>query len=270
MNDGQGPYTDLTVIKLECINHVQKRMVPRLTKVRDEAKVEVVTQTGKRRKVSTMGGKNKLSDANIAILASIFGLAIRHCIGMPRIEMIKAIMATFHHIFSTKEHPRHGLCPEGPDSWCYFQKALAKGEQKQNIKFKRSSTVINLDEEGQKKVKAVYEALSSKDLLERCVQGLTQNANESFHSKMWQRAHKIKYAGRLRIKFVARTTVLDHNFGYQKASILKALNISTEDLDKSLEIQEKRRKQKGALPQRTKKKAKNIKKSKKDYASGQF
>ena len=51
---------------------------------------------------------------------------------------------------------------------------------------------------------------------------------------------------------------------------MKALNISTEDLDKSLEIQEKQRKQKGVLPKGTKKKAKKIQKSKKDYASGQF
>ena len=32
--------------------------------------------------------------------------------------------------------------------------------------------------------------------------------------------------------------LLEHNFEYQKASILKALSISTEDLNKSFEIEE--------------------------------
>lgn len=48
------------------------------------------------------------------------------------------------------------------------------------IKFKWSSAVKNLDED-ENKIKAIYEELSRIDLLEHCVQGLTQNVNESCH-----------------------------------------------------------------------------------------
>ena len=40
------------------------------------------------------------------------------------------------------------------------------------------------------------------------------------------------------------TTILDHNFGYQEAIILKALHIDTTELERSLEIQEHKNKKK--------------------------
>ena len=89
---------------------------------------------------------------------------------------------------------------------------------------------------------------------------MTQNANESFHSKIWSRAHKTKFAGAPRIQFVCKTTILDHNFGYQKATVLKSLKIDSEALEKSLEIQDKERKKRSTAmkaPKRITRSAKN-------------
>ena len=81
-----------------------------------------------------------------------------------------------------------------------------------------------------------------KDILERCVRGLTQNANESFHSKMWSRASKAKFAGFSRLSFVAQSAILNHNFGYQKACLLTAFSIKSKALRRSLTAQEQERK----------------------------
>ncbi|XP_064119169.1 uncharacterized protein LOC135224248 [Macrobrachium nipponense] len=65
MNGGNGPYENLKVAKIECINHIKKRMTNRTKRLREDEKEERVTRTGKRRKFSALSGKNKLSDTNI-------------------------------------------------------------------------------------------------------------------------------------------------------------------------------------------------------------
>ena len=77
--------------------------------------------------------------------------------------------------------------------------------------------------------------------VERYVRRLTQNANESFHSRMWGRASKAKFAGFSRLSFVAESAVLDHNFGYRKACLLTAFNIKSQALRRSLETQDEER-----------------------------
>ena len=99
-----------------------------------------------------------------------------------------------------------------------------------------------------------------KELLEKCTRGLTQNANESFHSKIWMRVRKIKNDGIKRVTFVAKATVLDHNFGYQKANLLKSLGISSLALEHSLLVQEKSRVTGSIIKKISKKALKNVKK----------
>ncbi|KAG0724711.1 hypothetical protein GWK47_040031 [Chionoecetes opilio] len=100
---------------------------------------------------------------------------------------------------------------------------------------------------------------TSRDILERCVHGLTQNANESFHSMTWSRARKAKFAGFTRLSFVAELAILDHNFGYQKASLLKSFKVNSKALRKSLSQQDKeKRHSKGNYNPKTKKKKTNI------------
>ncbi|KAG0730584.1 hypothetical protein GWK47_027929 [Chionoecetes opilio] len=95
---------------------------------------------------------------------------------------------------------------------------------------------------------------TSRDILERCVRGLTQNANESFYSKMWSSAWKSKFVGFKRLSFVAESAILDHNFGYQKTSLLKSFKVNSKALRKSLsQDKERRRHSKGKLQLKAKK-----------------
>ena len=67
--------------------------------------------------------------------------------------------ATFYHAIYTDETPQHDRCPVGDDSWCFYQKALATGQEpgphRTNV-----GTPLSVDVAVQ--VKAVYEQLSTE------------------------------------------------------------------------------------------------------------
>ena len=92
-------------------------------------------------------------------------------------EIKNAIWATYYHYSSTDEKRCHSKCPKGKDSWCEYQIAKAA---KKNVKcFVHSykplpSKVLEV-------IKPIYEDLSKYELLERCIEGFTQNSNESFN-----------------------------------------------------------------------------------------
>ena len=61
------------------------------------------------------------------LLQTYYGNAIRgHSNDLE--GMMKACWAVFYHSISTDEKPQHHCCPEGADSWCKFQHALALGQ----------------------------------------------------------------------------------------------------------------------------------------------
>lgn len=167
------PYHDEpTVVKSECIGHVQKRMGTRLRNVR---------------KTKKLGGKGKLTEALVKKLSTYYGLAIRRNINSVT-DMKKAVMATFHHMISTDKNPQHDNCPEGEDSWCKWQKAKALGTEPGP-----HPAPLHLDV--QEELLPIYKDLSRDDLLTRCLGGHTQNANESFNSTVWRLAPKHLHAG---------------------------------------------------------------------------
>lgn len=167
------PYgDDHQVLKSECIGHVQKRMGTRLRNIR---------------KTKKLGGKGKLTESLVKKLSTYYGLAIRRHIDSVQ-DMKKAIMATYYHMISTDENPRHEYCPEGEDSWCEWQKRTALG-----MELEPHPTPLHPDV--QKEILPIYEDLSRDELLERCLGGHTQNANESFNSTVWRLAPKHLHSG---------------------------------------------------------------------------
>ena len=167
------PYGDeLTVIKNECIGHVQKRMGTRLRAVRKDKK---------------LSGKGKLTEALVKKLSTYYGLAIR--INVNSVENMKtAIMATYYHMISTDKNPKHDYCPAGPDSWCKWKKAEALGTTPE-------AHPTPLHPDVQNHILPIFKDLSRDDLLERCLGGHTQNANESFNSTVWRLAPKHLHCG---------------------------------------------------------------------------
>lgn len=184
------PY-DVPVNKLECVGHVQKRMGTRLRKLKKE---------------KGLGGRNNLTDQRIDQLTAYFGKAIRSNSDSVR-EMYKAIWATYYHESSTDQQHQHHYCPQGKDSWCKYRQALAEGRP-----FKHKPTMPRAIWDH---IKLVYEALSSENLLSRCLGGYTQNRNESLNSKIWKLAPKKSYSGANRVRAAAAIAIVTYNDQYR-------------------------------------------------------
>lgn len=106
-------YNDIIVRKIECINHVQKRMGTRLYTLK--------------KNIKGLGRKGKLTGKLIDELTVFYGLAIRRNHDSTE-NMKKEIWATLYHKISTDEKSQHQYCPVGENSWCTWQKAKASNK----------------------------------------------------------------------------------------------------------------------------------------------
>ena len=113
-------YGNVEVQKLECVGHVQKRLGSRLRSLKKRLG-KTPLEDGK-----PVGDKGRLTENRIDKLQVYFGKAIRQNTHSIR-AMQTAIMAIWHHGKSTNDNPDHGLCPEGENTWCGFQRDIAKG-----------------------------------------------------------------------------------------------------------------------------------------------
>ncbi|KAL6418666.1 hypothetical protein ACFW04_011899 [Cataglyphis niger] len=85
-------------------------------------------------------------------------------------------MASLDHLSLTNKNPKHDKCSAGSDSWCKWRKVETACAEKE---FNHSpSLYLNV----LKHLIPIYENLSRDDLLIRCLDGYTQNSNESFNS----------------------------------------------------------------------------------------
>ncbi|XP_043257881.1 uncharacterized protein LOC122400460 [Colletes gigas] len=188
------PYRDdFPVSKSEFVGHVEKRMSTRLRNIIIKEK---------------LGGKGKLTDTLIKKLTTYYGLAIRrnsHNVA----DMKREVMATFYHLCSTNEKPQHEHCPPGEDSWCKWQKGITTG-----VNMKLFEHPPPLDKEVAKFVLPIYEDLSKEDLLSRCLDGHTQNANESFNATVWRLTPKHLNSGRKIVEIAAYIAAAIFNEGY--------------------------------------------------------
>ena len=120
------PYdTDVTIVKRECIGHLQKRLGPALRKLKKSGAVDDDGHPVK--------FKGRLTDDGIKALNVYYGGAIRNS-GCSVDAMVKAIDASFLHSIYTDSHPLHMKCPEhklpNPNSWCKYRIAEFEGTPK--------------------------------------------------------------------------------------------------------------------------------------------
>ncbi|GFU66845.1 uncharacterized protein TNCV_894811 [Trichonephila clavipes] len=134
-----------SVVKYECIGHVQKRVGSRLRKLKKSTK--------------GLGGKGKLTDKFIDTLQNYFGIAIRSNVGN-LCNMQTAVIAAFFHCCSTDKKPMHGQCPSGSDTWCKYQKAKQEGKLYKHRTAGLPNAVLNT-------VKTTYMDLCDQSLLEK-------------------------------------------------------------------------------------------------------
>jgi hypothetical protein len=216
------PYPGVTVVKEECLNHVSKRLGSRLRNLKKNLKVPVTTKKGKIIQRSVLAGKHGLTDSNIDKLQLHYGQNVRaHPAGGSVEDLRKSIMATYYHARSNDVESYHADCSP---SWCWVKKALEDGEtpashSTKNLYLSGLSPVLR------KQVFLVYNDLTATPLLQRCLKKRTQNPNESLHSKLWVRCAKVKNSQLQRVQFAAMDTVMIHNFGRARGSLLGRLGL---------------------------------------------
>ena len=179
------PYGEIEVEKKDCIGHVQKRMGSALRNLKTKYRGQKLSD-GK-----TIGGQKRLTDTLMNSLQNYYGDAIRKSVGNVE-RMVKSVQATLLHLNSTDETPRHQICPEGKDSWCAFQAAKAKSEEYHHTNEPIPEAIVHL-------LKPIYARLGDRALLEKCVDGYTQNANESLHSLIWKLCPKVLHLGKVEV-----------------------------------------------------------------------
>ncbi|GFY21116.1 uncharacterized protein TNCV_3991601 [Trichonephila clavipes] len=179
---------DVEILKEECINHVSKRLGTSLRNLVKDWRAKGIT----------LGGKSygSLKETTIKKLTHI----------------------------STNKNPMHMKCPPGKDSWCFYRRALTKGEKPAPHKF-NIGTPINPDY--LTKIVPIYQRLASDSLLKGCARCLTQNSNESLHSVIWSKCSKETSAKSRRVNIAVSEAVSEYNFGTLKAlkEIQKAANL---------------------------------------------
>ena len=106
--------------KKECIGHIQKRMGSALHNL-------VTVHKGKKHPYGkTIGGRGRLTLVLIDKFQKYYGKAI--CSNKGSVQAAsKAVKAILDHSASTNERPQHDNCPQGEDSWCGWQRDVAKG-----------------------------------------------------------------------------------------------------------------------------------------------
>jgi hypothetical protein len=185
------------VTKRDCVNHADKRMGTALRKVVKEKK---------------LGGQGvgRLTNVKASKIQLYYGRAIRGNLNSVE-QMRNAIWASFFHSISTNESPHHARCPQGPESWCIFNKAEALGLPVPDHGPNTLSTWMKPEVGGQ--VIGIYERMSDDNLLLRMIAGGTQNANESFNSLIWLYTPKTSWFGYTRVLSAVQSAVIRFNTG---------------------------------------------------------
>lgn len=139
-----------------------------------------------------------------------YGLAIRQNKG-DIYGMKKSIAAVIHHCSENKnEESRHMYCPRTADSWCGYQsdKITKKRKYKSHINIPAAVAKVIIPIFSHKN-------LAADDLLARCVDGETQNANEALNQIIWKKIPKDVFVGKLTLDIGVYSPIISYNDGYE-------------------------------------------------------
>ena len=121
--------------------------------------------------------------------------------------MPRTTHAILKHYSSTLENPNHEDCPPGKNSWCFYNRDVASGTKyHQPIKNPLPPAVVA-------EIQPLFDRLSSKECLASCVDGNTQNMNESYHHLVWNLAPKEQLNSPLEINLAVEIATLLFNSG---------------------------------------------------------
>ena len=205
-----------TVVKEECVGHVQKRMGSGLREFKRKKKGFKLSDN------KTVGGRNRLTDKIIDKMQNYYGQAIRNNIGDLE-GMKKSISAIFKHMIRKDNETleeQHSDCPKEEGTWCKFW----------DDKLKNTDTYIDenrLPSAFICELKPLFNRLSCDVLLKRCLKGRTQNQNEAINGVLWSRCPKNKFCGSQRVKLAVSESVSAFNTGAgAKCNLLETVGVT--------------------------------------------
>ena len=100
----------------------------------------------------------------------------------------------------------HQFCPEGLDSWCKWQLVQARKPGPYVHHDVVPKAVFD-------EVRPIYVRLADRQLLERCSEGATQNANEAFNRMIWHLCPKESFCSAQTMKTAVDLSILSFNEG---------------------------------------------------------
>jgi hypothetical protein len=188
------PY-DEPITKEDCINHVAKRMFTAIERVKQ----------GSKGTNNPLSGKGKLSVPTQKKLSAYYACQLKN--NAPDIvKMRQGVYASLFHSISTDDKPRHKQCPQGSESWCKYQRAIADKEDppKHSPLFTPEIADHLLN---------VYDRMTQADLLERCSRMMTQNANECFNAQVWRKCPKTEATSLRSVETACALALIEFNLG---------------------------------------------------------
>ncbi|CAF1513551.1 unnamed protein product [Rotaria sordida] len=184
------------------------------------------------------GSVGRMTDATMHKMSEMYGLAIRQGadegqdLGEDEDEIVdrlqKKCLAAFHHlIVHENKEDQHYYCPDGALSWCSYKRDQVINKNEDEIKNKNRLDPVFLE-----LLQKMINDLTSKELLSRCVRGLTQNSNESLNSVVWSILSKSKYHGFSSIQGAAAAATVYFNGG--RSSLLEFFQQSGIEINEDL------------------------------------
>ena len=160
-----------------------------------------------------IGGKGMLTNKQIHDIHNLFGNAIRG--NKNDLEgMRKSIWSIYFHKLSTNEQPYDGMCDLRR---CKYLKAEQEGKQLDHY-YSLPKAILDL-------MKPIFRDLTHPDLLRKCLEGYTQNSNESLNNMIWNYCPKNKYHGIKTVEIAVGLAVTNFNDGALVGKIF-SINLS--------------------------------------------
>ncbi|GFS06368.1 hypothetical protein ElyMa_002963800 [Elysia marginata] len=116
--------------------------------------------------------------------------------------MTAAVKAVLPHVAVTADNSSHHMCPNTPDTWCGYNKDLAKYKHSNGL----PKAVVDL-------VSPIFDDLSKEEMLSKCLHGKTQNGNECSNKLIWQRCSKDIYVDKITVEEAVYSAVSYFNDG---------------------------------------------------------
>jgi hypothetical protein len=181
---------DVEIVKEDCINHVAKRMFNSLENLKKTNKKEL---------------DRKLTKPMIEKITNTYAKNLKaHAPDVSKMRL--GVLGGIFHMSSTDKEPNHRHCPPGEDTWCGYQRALAKKVPPPKHKPTFKPNILPI-------IYPTIMRLIEPALLERCSKMQTQNANESFNSQIWKRCPKTEFSSRTTVETAVALAVLSFNCG---------------------------------------------------------